>query len=55
MIKKNKSGYKVTSKSGKKLGQHKTKAKAKRQLAAIERMKKNDSNFHARKEMFSPR
>ena len=40
MIKKNKSGYTVTCKSGKTLGKHKTKKKARKQLAAIEISKK---------------
>ena len=41
MIKKTKSGYKVTNKTGKKtLGKHKTKGKALDQLAAIEISKK---------------
>jgi hypothetical protein len=39
MIKKSKSSYKVTSKSGKTLGTHKTKKAATRQLRAIEASK----------------
>jgi len=39
MIKKSKSSYKVTSKSGKTLGTHKTKKAAVQQLRAIEASK----------------
>jgi len=40
MIKKQGSKYIVTSKNGKKLGEHKTESEAKKQLAAIEISKK---------------
>lgn len=39
-IRKSGSGYTVKSKSGKTLGKHRTKAKAKKQLAAIEASKR---------------
>lgn len=39
MIEKTKGGYAVTSKTGKKLGSHKTKEGAKKQLGAIEAYK----------------